>query len=247
MARVTIFHTSDMHNKLTLDLANRLHDLKQAHPDSLMLDSGDAIWSGNIYWRPGGEPILDLMNSVPYDAMCMGNREFHFLESGINSKTSRADFPIVSANLRRANSPEETAGALSFLTFHPKNLRVTVFALSVPCITERMLVKKVSDYYFVQPMKAAAELVPMLRKESDILIALTHIGIQQDRELAENVPGIDIILGGHTHTITDKPERVGDTTILHSGMYAHHVRQIELVHEAGKTDVKSELIPLGKA
>lgn len=298
MARVTLFHTSDMHNKLTPELAERLHDLKQAHPDSLMLDSGDAIWSGNIYWRPGGEPVLDLMSSVPYDAMCMGNREFHFLSAGLFSKTSRAKFPVLSANLQAVTqlrlttdslfseerararsedslsseeragvrsadslsseeragvrsadslSSEERAGVRSLATFNRDGIRVTILGLSVPCITERMLVKKLSDHYFEQPVDVAAEIVPTLRKDCDVLIAITHIGIKQDRELAEAVPGIDVILGGHTHTITEQPERVGETSILHSGMYAHYVRKVEIELEAGNVSVKSELIPLGKA
>lgn len=240
MPRVTVFHTSDMHNKLTPDLARKLHDLKDAHPGSLMFDSGDAIWSGNIYWRPGGEPVHDLMNSVPYDAMCMGNREYHFLSAGIRSKTSRAEFPVLSANLRPATSTP-------FITMDRDGIRIAIFGLSVPCVTERMLVKRMSDYYFVQPIQAAAEIVPTLRKQCDLLIALTHIGIKQDRELAEKVPGIDLILGGHTHTITEQPERVGDTLILHSGMYAHYVRKVEIELDQDRVDVESELIALGKA
>ena len=58
MARITVFHTSDLHNKLTPELADKLRDLKREHPGSLMLDSGDAIWAGNIFWRPGGEPVF---------------------------------------------------------------------------------------------------------------------------------------------------------------------------------------------
>ncbi len=117
--------------------------MKAANPGALMLDSGDAIWSGNIYWRPGGEPVLELMNAVPYDALCMGNREFHFLGAGATSKTSRAQFPILSANLRAAKGRRKTA-ALPYVIFEREGVRVAVVGLSVPCITERMLVKKIS-------------------------------------------------------------------------------------------------------
>ena len=253
MARVTIFHTSDMHNKLTPGLAERLRDLIQSHPNSLMLDSGDAIWSGNIYWRPGGEPILDLMNSVPYDAMCMGNREFHFLQRGIKAKMARAKFPVVSSNLRARDPDGENSLAaaaetdvVGFVRFHFGPVVVAVFGLSVPCITKRMLAARMSKFYFADPGEAAAGLLPDLR-ECDLVIALTHIGIKRDIELAESVPGIDLILGGHTHTITEQPERVGDTHILHSGMYAHYVRKVEIELEAGKVGVKTELIGLWKA
>jgi len=253
MARVTIFHTSDLHNKLTPGLAQRLHELVEATPKSLMLDSGDSISAGNIFWRPGGEPILDLMNSVPYDAMCMGNREFHFLEQGLTAKTSRAAFPILSANLR-ASVPglegEESAaatmttGVVSFVRFHFDGRAVAVLGLSVPCITERMAVKRVSDFYFSDPVETAGKLTPMLR-ECDLVIALTHIGLKRDIELAESVEGIDLILGGHTHTVAE--ERVGETLIVHSGFYGHYVRKLEIEFGSGRPQVQSELIPLGKA
>lgn len=278
MARVTIFHTSDMHNKLNAALAGKLRDLKAAHPGSLMLDSGDAIWAGNVFWRPGGEPVLDLMNSVPYDALCVGNREFHFLGIGMECKTSRARFPVLSANLRSAKGTltpnpapykgEGGAGAnaarslapsggegwgegacariRTHISFRIADLQVTVVGLSVPCVTERMLVRKLSDYYFEQPTAAAAQVVPRLRKECDLLVALTHIGIKADRELAEHASGIDVILGGHTHTITQQPERVGDTWIAHHGFYAHYVGKVAIDVEPGRVTVADELIPLGK-
>jgi 2',3'-cyclic-nucleotide 2'-phosphodiesterase (5'-nucleotidase family) len=282
MAHITILHTSDMHNKLTPSLAQCLHSLKAANPASLMLDSGDAIWAGNAFWRPGGEPILDLMNGVPYDAMCMGNREFHFLDIGANSKTSRAAFPVLSANLRRsrerraknwegevpaepasARADQGSAGAESshtpseafsrrarvrpFVRFERGGLGIIVFGLTVPCITERMLVRTISDYYFEHPVPTAANLVPQLRAECDVLIALSHAGIKVDRELAEKVEGIDLILGGHTHTVTESPERVGRTCILHHGFHAHYVGRVHVEADSGGLEVRNELIPLAKA
>lgn len=243
MPRVTIFHTSDMHNKLTPRLADRLREIKSSHPNSLLLDSGDAIWSGNIYWRLGGEPILDLMNSVPYDAMCLGNREYHFLSAGLNSKTSRSQFPVLSANLRSAKNRK--ADAVKASVIFDVGVRVGVFGLSVPCITERMMVKKMADHYFVQPIDEVVEIAARLKKECDLLVALTHIGISSDREIAQASPKIDLILGGHTHTIENS--RIDSTTILHSGMYAHYVRKVDIEIDAGEVEIESELIPLGKA
>ncbi|MCE5322090.1 metallophosphatase [bacterium] len=245
MARITIFHTSDMHNKLTAKLAARLHDLKSEVSDSIMLDSGDAIWAGNIYWRPGGEPALELMNSVPYDAISMGNREFHFMAIGVDSKTSKADFHVMSANIRSSKA-DHTLKIPSHIILERAGVRIAVIGLSVPCITEKMLVKKVSDYYFVPPIEAAAEIVTKLRKDADVVVALTHIGIKADRELAESVSGIDIILGGHAHVLAE--EQVGGTWIFHHGFYANYVGRVEIDIDSGHiTDVSNELMPLAKA
>ncbi|MCE5313437.1 MAG: metallophosphatase [Armatimonadota bacterium] len=245
MARITIFHTSDMHNRLTPEFASRLHDLKAANSENILLDSGDAIRAGNIYWIPGGEPALDFMNSVPYDAMCMGNREFHFLGAGVDSKISRANFPILSANLR-ASDKDRANPVISHAIFERSGVRLAVIGLTVPCITEKMFVKRVSDYYFDQPIAAAAEIVQALRSQTDIVIALTHTGINCDRELSEKVPGIDIILGGHTHIVAD--ETLGRTRILHHGYYAQSVGRVDIDFDSGGiTGVSNELIPLAKA
>lgn len=258
MARITIFHTSDLHNKLTPECAERLRDLKAEIPDSLLFDSGDALWAGNAFWRPGGEPILDLMNSIPYDAMCMGNREFHFLARGIVAKTSKAAFPVLSANLRVGNRLQvigyrgEWTGdrfhkpANSYTIFNRGDLRIAVFGLSVPCITRRMLIAHIADYYFEQPIAAAAEIVPKLRAECDLLIALTHIGIDRDRELAREIDGIDIILGGHTHALSEEPERVGRTWIMHHGVHARWVGRMDVQVDSGEVSLVRELIPLSR-
>jgi 2',3'-cyclic-nucleotide 2'-phosphodiesterase (5'-nucleotidase family) len=242
MARLVIFHTSDVHNRLTPERARFLHDLKAGSRGSLMLDSGDAIWAGNVFWRPGGEPVLDLMNEVPYDAMCMGNREFHFLRRGLVSKTVRARFPVLSANLRSIGNWELGIGNCAIL--RRSGFNVGVFGLSVPSITQRMLVRRIADYYFDDPVEAAREVLPKLRDLCDLVVALTHIGIKRDRELAESVPGIDLILGGHTHTATESPERVRETWILHHGFHCKYVGRVELDTSEGSIEVKNELIPL---
>lgn len=247
MARVVVFHTSDLHDKLTPKTADRLSELKASVPGSLMLDSGDALRAGNIYWLPT-EPIIDLMNSVPYDAMTMGNREYHFLHAGLVAKTSRADFAVLSANLRAAKPPgrPDPSWISPSEVFDRGGVRVGVIGLTVPCITERMVVKKLAQYYFARPIDAAKEVVPELRERCDVLIALTHLAAGADRSLAESVPGIDVILAAHSHTVAE-PERVGSTTILRHGAHAQYVGKVTLDVEEHRVTVADDLIPLTKA
>lgn len=241
MKQVVIFHTSDLHNKLTPQKAAKLKDLKSSHSNSLLFDSGDAVGSGNIFWRPGGEAAMDIMNQAGYDAMCMGNREFHLLAVGLNAKTRRADFPILSSNLKSTNK-SIIMDSYSYTKFNINNIKIGVIGFSVPCVTDKMKIKQIADYYFIQPIEAASEIVPKIRKECDILIALTHIGIQKDRELAQKIPGIDIILGGHTHTNTEPFEKVNDTYILHHGAHAKNVGMVEISFENGIVKLDNSLL-----
>lgn len=236
---ITIYHTNDFHNRLKPEQAGKLRGLKDSTPDSLLLDCGDAIWAGNIFYRPGGEPILKLMNQAGYDALTMGNREFHFLATGLRTKTGWADFPILSANIRPTNHSD--LHVKSHVSFDIAGKCVIVFGLTVPMITERMLSRKVSSYVFDDPIEAASRLVPELRNQADILIALTHIGLNKDRELAEKVPGIDLIIGGHTHAVLERPEMVEKTAIVQAGWFGHYVGKVE-IGEDGK--ITGELLTL---
>lgn len=244
MPRVVVFHTSDLHDRLNPKTAEGLRKLKASIPESLMLDSGDALRAGNIFWLPN-EPVLELMNSVPYDAMCMGNREYHFLHAGIEAKTSNAAFPILSANLR-PSKPGLPMPVKPWTIVERGGVRIGIIGLTVPCITEKMMVKRLAQYYFVKPIDAAREVVPEVRKHCDLLIALTHLPAGMDPEIAADALGIDVIMAGHSH-VTAEPERVGQTTILRHGAWAKGVGRVSIGVEADGVTVADELIPMAEA
>ena len=101
-------------------------------------------------------------------------------------------------------------------------------------VTEEMLARKFSAYVFDDPVQIAAQMVPQLRRQlqPNLLVALTHIGIEQDRLLAASVPGINIIVGGHTHVCLEHGERVGDTLIAHAGSFGHVLGRIQIHQDA---------------
>lgn len=247
MPDLTILHTNDFHGKLSDKAAERAASEKSSAERCLLLDAGDAISSGNVYYRPGGEPILARMSDLGYDAMALGNREFHFLEAGLRSKLKLARFPILSANFQSGKGDVRQL-VLPTAEWDLKGLRVVVFGLSVPVITRRMVSSRISPFWFEDPIETAARIVPELRAQADVLIALTHIGLQRDLELANSVRGIDLIVGGHTHTVLSEPRIVGDTAIVHAGWWGRHVGKVEISPAAvrgGRPDVRCTLISLG--
>lgn len=230
MPDLTILHTNDFHGKLSDRAAERIACEKSTAEHCLLLDGGDAIPSGNIYYRPGGEPILTRMSELGYHAMAMGNREFHFLGPGLKSKVKLARFPILCANL---HSELELGQLVAPTVVLKVGMKVGVFGLTVPMITKRMMVSKVSPFWFGDPIQAAAKIVAELKSKTDLLIALTHIGLKADMELAQSVPGIDIIVGGHTHAVLDKPVVVGETSIVQAGAWGRFL---------GRVDVRGNLV-----
>lgn len=246
---LTILHTNDFHNHLTAEKEAKIRErfLSFCEP-KLMLDAGDAGGSGNVTFRPGGEPILSRMSDMGYSAMTVGNRDFHVSRMGFRCKLFRAAFPILCANVRPsrpvvgveseiAGSPLAGSGfsdeppVRSYIVCQPSpEWKVLIVGLTVPMVTERMWERKLSSYIFEDPVRTAARLVPLLQNHvaPDLTILLTHIGLRRDRELAEAVQGIDLIIGGHSHHLLPNGERIGETLIVQAGSHSRHIGIVEI-------------------
>ncbi len=232
----TILHTNDFHDTLKLEQASRLRQLRDdIGTHGLLLDAGDAVGAGNITFRPAGEPILERMTEAGYSAMTVGNREFHFSRIGFFSKLSKAGFPVLCANVRPINAiaarDPASLPTVAFTEFLLEgNFKVVVFGVTVPMITEQMLVRKVSAYVFDDPIKVACDMATRLRESHnpDLLIAMTHIGIKQDERLAEACPVIDIIIGGHTHVTLPEGQRIGNTLLVQAASHGRYYGRIDI-------------------
>lgn len=246
MPDLTILHTNDFHGKLSAEAADRIACQKSSTDACLLLDAGDAASSGNVYYRPAGEPMLARMSDLGYDAMVMGNREFHFLRAGLRSKVKLARFPVLSANLR-AHDPDAVRPVVPSIGIAVGGLKVVILGLSVPMIARGTLVGKFSPFWFEDPIRAAAEIVPGLREETDLLIALTHIGLRRDTELAGAAPGIDLIVSGHSHAALEEPQVIGTTAIVQAGCWGRWLGKVEVSlasSSRGRPDIRGGLIAL---
>ncbi|MCX7993166.1 MAG: hypothetical protein N2651_05810 [Fimbriimonadales bacterium] len=212
--RIALLHTNDAHNRWSEAFTARLHELKVQH-NALMLDSGDCIRSGNIGIPLRPEPAWEWMRQAGYDAITIGNREFHITAGGFLAKTRGAPCPLLCANVRPKQPDTPLPVQPAWRTEH-QGVHVAVLGLTVPMVTPRMKTAALSAYLFDPPIETAQQWVPRLRPEADLLIALTHLGVQNDRLLAQACPEIDVILGGHSHTPISPPEQVNGVWITQS-------------------------------
>jgi 2',3'-cyclic-nucleotide 2'-phosphodiesterase (5'-nucleotidase family) len=231
---LTLLHTNDFHNHLSAAQAAFIQHKKAELENVLLLDSGDAISAGNVGVRPGGEPILTLMSETGYEAMTLGNREFHVADTLLRLKISKADFPVLCANLRWRDDKGQTLPTVpSFQKTLPNGLRVGIFGLTVPMVTPRMTARLVSAFVFDDPVTAAQAQIARLRPDVDALIALTHIGLREDERLASACPELDLIIGGHSHNKLHEPQVVNGVPIVQAGWFGHFLGETQLVWSEG--------------
>ena len=233
-----------MHGALTAERARKLGDILSAGPETLYLDSGDAIASGNLDLRPWDRTVSRL-NELGCAAMATGNREFHPWPTMCRRKTAGAEFPVLAGNVTISGSPVPWLPPSAILTTG-SGLRVGVFGLTLALVKPGTWHEKLSRFRFENPIEAARRLACELRPQCDLLVALTHIGLDPDRELAQHVEGIHLILGGHSHDETDPLENIGGAIICHSGHHARRATRLEVsVSGAGGVQAVGDVVNLG--
>ena len=231
---LTILHTNDLHGHLfpfaTRALAMLESDVGGAarratlirriraeakHP-VLLMDAGDAFTRGPIADLEG-KPDFDVMNAMAYDVVTIGNTEFKGAPGDrgrqvLFERIKQARFPVLSANVfdKVTNKPI----ACPYTVLEVSGVRVGVLGLTAPRVASY---EQFRDLIVKDPIEVAAEVVPELRKRCDFVVALTHIGFALDLELAHRVPGIDVVIGGDSHTWFFQPILVKSSAVARDG------------------------------
>lgn len=210
-----ILHTNDNHSRLdpvefegvsyggitrrkTLLDQIRLNSAAQDLP-VLVLEAGD-FFSGTPYFNvQKGEADLYFYNRLGYDALVIGNHDFDGGEAVLKEFVEHANFPVLAANVEI--DPELPLSKLikPWQVFERGGEQVGIFGL---ILEETKDLSSVSEgINFLNVTMSARQAVKELQEQgANKIIALNHLGFEEDKELARNVDGIDVIVGGHSHT-----------------------------------------------
>jgi 5'-nucleotidase / UDP-sugar diphosphatase len=203
-------------------------DRARGKQPSLLLSAGDMIqgnpWA-NLF---KGKSTIDMMNAMRFDAMVVGNHEFDFGPKVLKARMAQARFPILGANVK---------GLAALKPYVIKNLpgvRIAIIGVVTPETPVSTHPRNVAGLTFSTPESAVRKYLPELKRRADIIIVLSHCGYQADRDLAAKVPGIDVIVGGHSHTKISQPEVVGRTIIVQAWEHAKGLGILNLRLKDGK-------------
>jgi 2',3'-cyclic-nucleotide 2'-phosphodiesterase (5'-nucleotidase family) len=256
---ITILHTNDIHGTFPSTsykgtpegvtyLASHIKAERAKNPNALLLDAGDTF-QGNAfaqYFRNATpNPIAGAMNLLGYDAMTIGNHEFNFGSTTFATMLGQLDCPILgSANL----DDDGSYGFINdnvkdYITMTVDGVDVAIFGLTNPRVPRYELPSNIAGLTFYPATVTAASLVPTIlaNEDPDLLIGLTHIGYQpygaevdSDQLVAQGVAGIDVIVGGHSHTklnpavlVTSDVNPEG-TLVAQTGAYAQYLGKVNI-------------------
>jgi 5'-nucleotidase len=273
---VTLLHTNDSHGRWDADyygggfvyLADLIANERDHNPNALLLDAGDTFQGNSFAYffrdRPDN-PIAGGMNLLEYDAFTIGNHEFNFGQTTFASMLGQVDFPILGAmNL----DDDGSYGFINdnvqdYINLDVNGLKVTVFGLTNPRVYRYELPTNIPGLTFYSGLDAGFAAVPdILADESpDLLVGLTHVGYQpyggeidSDELLAQGVAGIDVLIGGHSHThldpavVVSSPINPQGTLIAHARRYAGYLGKVNVGFVDGLVILREGyLIPTSEA
>ncbi len=245
MTILSFLHTNDVHGYITpvpqpdgsglggyARRATLIRRLRIQNPATLLLDAGD-FYQGSRFWHAfQGKPDIALMNALGYDAATLGNHDFDGGLDVLAERLREARFPVLSANFRpRPHSPLHGLWR-THVILQAGGRRVAVFGLTI----ERadLYPPDFEEHIQVIPfIECAAQLVPRLREQADAVILLSHLGQLGDQAVAEAVPGIDLIIGGHNHHPLETPLEVAGTPIVRGPVGAPALCETRLRMDTG--------------
>lgn len=207
---LVILSTNDIHAHIErfAQLATAVERCRDTVP-VLLIDAGDR-WTGNAYvdLAEGRKPIMELMHRLGYDLGTLGNHEFDVGQEKLERAVAESGFPIICANIRCGEGarlkPFEPSriisrggvkvGFLAVVTNYGPNNHPDGHDAIFEGLT------------FTDAVETAAAEAAALRKGCDVSVALTHIGLEKDRELARTGADYDLIIGGHSHDRANEVE-----------------------------------------
>ncbi|HEY9714257.1 MAG TPA: bifunctional UDP-sugar hydrolase/5'-nucleotidase [Chroococcales cyanobacterium] len=267
--KLTILHTNDMHahdepfiergkSVGGMDrIGHTIKLLKSKDPEhTIAVDAGDIFQGTPLFTKYKGEVEVSMLDKMGYDVYTIGNHEFDEGPQNLAKQLSKANFTILNCNMDLKDEPElakivkpyviktiagQKVGFVGAIT--PDLLQLSMFA-------GKVTIKDAGPNW----MKPIAETVKTVKDQGvNKIVLVTHVGVVGDKELAEALPDVDLIIGGHSHTRLDKAIVVkhqdgSSTTIVQTGSYGRVLGRLDVQFDsAGRVidaDTKYHLIPM---
>lgn len=229
--RIEIIHSNDTHSTIQplspflsdtlyagragyLRRAAFLDQERKKEPQLVLFDSGDFSQGSSYYTVYKGDVEIELMNRMGYDAATIGNHEFDFGLDNMARIFKKANFPIVCSNYDFSGTVCEGL-VKPYAIIERKGLKIGVIGLGCPL--EGMVdARNCKGVKYLDPAESANKYARLLREKEkvDVVVCLSHLGLEgevSDKTVFPHTSGIDLILGGHSHTIIKGLEMISDS------------------------------------
>jgi 2',3'-cyclic-nucleotide 2'-phosphodiesterase (5'-nucleotidase family) len=260
---ITILHTNDMHCQYTpapatwvqkepkpmiggmTALEYYVRTEREKNQPVLLLDAGD-IMTGTPIAKISREGVLgggfmDMMNLIGYNAMSIGNHEFDEGQENLKKLIDLAHFDVLSANLYKN---EVLLTQKPYAVYTVGSVRVGVIGLTLKRLFDETAKKNLDGIIVSDPAIAAQKYIDEIDHQTDLIILLTHEGVDEDLDLADKIHGADLIVGGHSHSRVNKPIHRNHVLIVQADSKTRYLGRLSITVQADSISrYEYQLIP----
>jgi 2',3'-cyclic-nucleotide 2'-phosphodiesterase (5'-nucleotidase family) len=248
-ADLLIMHTNDMHGNLKPQVNKKIADppmtvggmaylttvAKKARAENpgsmLLLDGGDIAQGTPISNYFHGIPMVRAMNAVGYDATVLGNHEFDWGQKALSDMVVAARFPFLSANVVMEKNGASLPGVRPYILKDVSGMKVAIIGVTAEETPSISFKANVAGLKFLSASETVKKYIAEITQrcpQVKFFVVLSHLGISEDEKLAQQVPEIDVIVGGHSHTKQADSKKIGDTVIVQAGSYVLYYGMLHL-------------------
>ena len=174
----------------------------------LLMHAGDFGQGTSYFSEMNGDIEIDVMNSLGFDVVCLGNHEFDNGTKELARRLKNLKAKVVCANYDFEDSPLEDV-VHPYVIIKKAGMKIGVIGLLTDI--RRVVDKKIAaEFSYIEPADVVNRYAEYLKNEKgcDMVICLSHLGYGEDKDLASQVRNVDLIVGGHTHTLLHKKQLV---------------------------------------
>ncbi|MFX3631905.1 MAG: bifunctional UDP-sugar hydrolase/5'-nucleotidase [Candidatus Pristimantibacillus sp.] len=228
--RVVILHSNDIHSRLenAAKMASYIEEQRERLGSDrlLTIDIGDHMDRMRVETEGSdGMVNVELLSAAGYEVITLGNNEgLTYSKDNLARIYQDTPFAIIGANMRETATGELPEWMLPHVITNKGGMTIGLIGVTA----------RFTDFYellgwdLIDPVQAIQEQIALLRDQVDVLAVMSHVGITFDRALAEQVSGIDLIMGAHTHHLLEEPIVIGDTTICAAGKFGEYMGRVEI-------------------
>lgn len=260
---LTILHTNDTHDHLTpfdtrqgknlggiARRAGLIAQIRKSAKRVLVVDAGDTFQGTPLFNFFFGEPDYLTMDQAGYDAVTIGNHDLDNGLANLQRQYRNRKFEMITSNLLDPKTHRSLFQP--YKIFERDGLKVAVFGLMGDEALTTISKKNQEGFAFIPPYQMAQAMADELRKKADVVILLSHFGFEEDLAFASKIKGIDVIVGGHSHTKVERPKPVvnGDwkTLVVQNYQWGEFLGRLNLQVENGRVvGYDGELLPITAA
>lgn len=259
-----IFHTNDTHGaylpqRVTIgdstgfaggyaNLEYALNQERSVVPRSIYLDAGDqqtgSIFSSLEYHGAIGGAVIEAFNYLKLDACTYGNHEFDQTQENTLKLSKLANYPFVSTNLLSAEGT--SFSGVPYRIIAHDSLNIGIMGLTMLDLSEKVKRENVANLTILSYQDAINQYLDELDAKTDLIVLLTHIGLDADSLLATTLDQrVDLIIGGHSHDTVSEPYQVNGIYIASAGSYLNALGIIDVeVQDDRIVAYTSQILPL---